>query len=50
MMLSGMQNVLEKDINYMENSLLLSVLSKDKRERKRKYFSLFKQNVKMKEQ
>ncbi|OQR56174.1 peptide ABC transporter permease [Bacillus sp. CDB3] len=50
MMLSGMQNVLEKDINYMENSLLLSVLSKDKRERKRKYFSLFKQNIKMKEQ
>ncbi|WP_242272363.1 peptide ABC transporter permease [Bacillus cereus group sp. BfR-BA-01310] len=50
MMLSGMQNALKNEMVHIDNSLLLSVLSKDKRERKRKYLSLFKQNVKMKEQ
>ncbi|MGR3778116.1 peptide ABC transporter permease [Bacillus paramycoides] len=50
MMLSGMQNALKNEMVHIDNSLLLSVLSKDKRERKRKYLSIFKQNVKMKEQ
>ncbi|EJQ43840.1 hypothetical protein IEE_03071 [Bacillus cereus BAG5X1-1] len=49
MMLSGMQNALEKDVNYIDNSLLLSVLAKEKRERKSQYFSLFKPSVKIKE-
>ncbi|MGG0454755.1 peptide ABC transporter permease [Bacillus mycoides] len=49
MMLSGMQSALEKDVNYIDNSLLLSVLAKEKRERKSQYFSLFKPSVKIKE-
>lgn len=49
MMLSGIQSALEKDVNYIDNSLLLSVLAKEKRERKSKYSPLFKPSVKIKE-
>ena len=49
MMLSGMQNALKNELVHIDNSLLLSVLAKEKRERKNKYFSLFKPTVKIKE-
>ncbi|MGG0261940.1 ABC transporter permease subunit [Bacillus mycoides] len=42
MMLSGMQNALDKDVNYIDNSLLLSVLAKEKNEKRNLLFS-FKQ-------
>ena len=42
MMLSGMQNALKSDINQIDNSLLLSVLAKEKSEKRNLLFS-FKQ-------
>ncbi|MGE7884748.1 peptide ABC transporter permease [Bacillus sp. NPDC094077] len=42
MMLSGMQNALKSDIDQMDNSLLLSVLAKEKNEKRNLLFS-FKQ-------
>jgi peptide/nickel transport system permease protein len=42
MMLSGMQSTLDKDVNYIDNSLLLSVLAKEKNEKRNLLFS-FKQ-------
>ncbi|MGE6598114.1 peptide ABC transporter permease [Bacillus proteolyticus] len=42
MMLSGMQSALDKDVNYIDNSLLLSVLAKEKNEKRNLLFS-FKQ-------
>ncbi|RWS44371.1 peptide ABC transporter permease [Bacillus mycoides] len=49
MMLSGMQNALQDEMVHIDNSLLLSVLAKEKREKKSQYFSFFKPSVKIKE-
>ncbi|KYG32780.1 peptide ABC transporter permease [Bacillus gaemokensis] len=50
MMMSGMKHILEKDIDYTANSLLLSILAKEKMEKKKKIrFSHFKQRANSKE-
>ncbi|SCM94299.1 Probable transport protein [Bacillus mycoides] len=46
MMLSGMQSVLEKDIDYMENSLLLSVLAKKKNKKRTSMYPLKRKFIK----
>ncbi|MBJ8069391.1 MULTISPECIES: peptide ABC transporter permease [Bacillus cereus group] len=46
MMLSGMQTALDKDVNYIDNSLLLSVLAKEKNEKRNPLYPLKRKFIK----